>query len=303
MGILDYSSLLELYIAFAFAYIGSNTFSNIINEKIFRSSEKLEKRLKKIKDLLRRSEELLTNFSNLRKKNEGDLEKGNFDTGDSQDDKKKEPFKSKFFKRIQERFQTFNKESKSFNDEKEQYFDKIKKWRDSKGFAHLSLISAIYCIFVLYAAGSFENLSHKGSLYPALLSLSFIHLILSVIFAFRDFRKNPNDIKYSNWYSIVAGGIFIFLFLIYYVWVHAWHLEPYNRLPFLGCVDVFYLDLIIVLTPLSHYVSYFLRFLIVHRSAKKEIDNLKDNYEEDLENLLADIRVNVNSLDEIINQN
>ncbi|NGP87558.1 hypothetical protein [Fodinibius halophilus] len=279
MDLLNYSSLFELYIVFSFAYIGSETFSSIVNKKIFRSSEKLELKLQKINASLNACENLLTRFTVNKEKVDG-----------------KAQFQSKYFKITQEKFDTYKKLNKNFSEDKKEKKSKIGLWRDEKGFAHISLFSALYCFFILYIAGSLDGFEHKSVFITTLFVLSFIHIGLSAIFAAKDLFKKPSDIKFTNWHVIIIWGIMLLLIFIYYNIPHEFHIKYYLNTP-----AFWWLNIIAILTPLSHYFFYFIRFFRVHHLAKLEIEELRDNYESDIEELSENLRINVNDVDQIIN--
>lgn len=257
MELINFTSLLEIYAVFAFAYVGLDNFQTTINNKIFTSSKILEDCITEINNKFQTTAEVYSKVVHVSRSIDNTSKSG----------KNKEPNLSNVF---EETLKEFLDEKSQFEEEQEQLFERIAEWKRSAGFNKICLFSAIYCIVCLYVSGAITSFNEKLAIYLILIIASFIHVILSIALAVIDVNSVAKKIK--SVHIILFWIIFVLISLFYYFNSYL-HLSLDNLAQIKTTTILF-----IILTPTSQYFTYFFRFLYVHKKSRHKVDELVENY-------------------------
>jgi hypothetical protein len=269
LSILDFGSLLEIFAAFAFAYFGISNFSKILSKKIFRASERLEK---KIDDLNEAFANLELNFEKFR---------GTISELRETLDKLGRTSEKRNLKSLDGFFDEFTELKDEFNNEEKKIKKLIELWRDPIGFSHLSLFSAIYCIILLFLGGVYEELSNRQDTIIVIVALfAVFHILVSLAFPIKDLIKGK-EIKYQNYFTLILW-FFLSLISSAYIFLFESYLPPPE-------INKFYSNVVIIVSiaaPISHYVTYFIRFLYIEIfESNPIISRLDKEYQKSIDDL------------------
>lgn len=258
MELSDYTSLFKLFGIFAFAYVGFDSFHSTISTKIFQSSKRLE-------DCVR---DLYGDFESIRNK----FEKSEDFLDSVNHLETKEFFKNKF--------EQFSSIQQKFEKDKKDIDEKILAWKETFRFTQINLFSALYCVCALYLAGYLESASYPNGLLFLFFLISVFHIIVAIVYSLNDTREPNNDLIFRNLYVIHFWiGAIVVIFVINHIF--------YPLFPNISDGSQFknIAILFIIFAPISHYLSYFFRFLVVQNKSEKLTKSLVNDYNEEIQEI------------------